>query len=125
MLYLVFVVPYCYINAKLTYELFLWVPKGIKRFLMLLAVWLLPMVGAVIAYKRLELDWFTAEKDKKSNKKTGGQTMVSGALLEADSIFNPGQRHVIEARQEEQVELSESGQMHDKQQLNLNKLVEK
>ena len=41
---------------------------------------------------------------------------MGGALLEVDSIFNPGQRHVIEARLKEHVELTEDGQLHNNEQ---------
>ena len=75
-----------------------------------MVVWLIPFLGAIIAYKSLNLDWFKRRKKNATNE----QSNMSGALLEIDSIFNPGQRHVIEQKQKEHMEQTEDvGEKYD------------
>ncbi|WP_196137200.1 hypothetical protein [Aliikangiella sp. G2MR2-5] len=108
-------------NATLTKEILTWEPSPVKRTLLLLVVWLVPVVGAFFAYKYLDLSWFK----KPTKKSSGEQNVVSGALLEIDAIFNPGQRHVIEARQKEQMELSEDGQQHNSDREEIETILKK
>jgi len=103
------------VNVHLSKDILLWVPSLRKRILLLAIVWFIPVVGATVAYRSLNLSWF-----KKTSKKSGcEQSMTSGAFLEVDAIFNPGQRHVIEAKQKEHVELKEEGDMYNNGQPDL------
>ena len=74
----------------------------------MLILWLVPFLGAVIVNKHLGLDWF-----KKKNKKSDGEQGIATGLLEFDTIFNPGKKHVIEERQKEHIELKEDGQLFE------------
>ena len=105
----IIVLCYLFLNAILSKEIMMWEPSIFKRFSLLLVVWLIPFIGAVAAYRHLDLSWF-----KKANKTSNSaQNVIGGALLEVDTIFNPGQRHVIEAKMKEHVELSEDGQLYN------------
>jgi len=97
------VLLYVFINGVISKEIFLWEPLLGKRILLTVVVWLIPFLGAIIAYKILNLNWF---KNRKKNV-TNEQSNISGALLEVDSIFNPGQRHVIEQKQKKHSEQTE------------------
>jgi hypothetical protein len=108
---------YLFINTLLSKEVLLWEPSKGKRILLVLIIWFVPFLGAVIAYKDLDLDWFK----KKSQKPVGEQGIASG-LLELGAIFNPGQKHVIEARKKEHVELSEDGQLYNNAPTDLNNI---
>ena len=88
------------INAHISKEIHQWVPSLRKRMILFICVWFIPFVGVTIAYKALDLDWLK----KKSTKSISGQSAIGGAFLEVDSIFNPGQKHVIEAKQKEFIE---------------------
>jgi flagellar biosynthesis/type III secretory pathway M-ring protein FliF/YscJ len=92
------------ISIVLTKELLMWEPNLSIRVFLILVVWLVPFIGALIVYKNLGLSWFKGRKKSAVN----AQSNMSGALLEIDSIFNPGQKHVIEQRQKEHIELRES-----------------
>jgi hypothetical protein len=105
----VIILFYVISSAKLSKEILKWEPSLVKRISLVLIVWLIPIVGGVVAYKHLGLDWFK----KRSNKSNGAQNVISGAFLELDVMFNPGARYIIEARQKEHVELSEDGQLHN------------
>jgi len=114
----VIVLPHIFINAHISKEIHHWVPSVQKRLVLFLYVWFIPFIGVAIAYKTLGLDWF------KHNKKNvaAGESSISGALLEVDAIFNPGQKHVIEAKQKAIIEKKEDGEMYKKGKLDLNKL---
>ena len=114
----VIVLIYVISSAKLSKEILKWEPSLVKRISLVLIVWLIPIVGGVVAFKHLGLDWFK----KRSKKSSGAQNVMSGSLLELDVMFNPGARHIIEARQKEHVELSEDGQLHNNSPTNLNHL---
>ena len=100
---ILFILPHIFINSLLSKELYLWEPSLRKRILLILVVWLFPVLGAIIAYKSLDLDWFSSTKKSSSN----AQSNLSGGLLELDAIFNPGARHVIEQKQKEHMEQTE------------------
>ena len=99
---------YFCLNVKLSKEIWNWEPSVIKRVLLVLNVWLIPFIGGIVAYKYLDLDWLM----KRSKQSKDTPNVISGALLEMDMIFNPGQKHVIEAKQKEHIEVNESGQLH-------------
>lgn len=74
----------------------------VKRSFLLLAIWLIPVVGAVIAYKAVKLDWF--------RKTTSGGSVPANIFGEVDAAFNPGARHTMEVRQEVRVEQRKSAE---------------
>jgi hypothetical protein len=77
------------INSVLTYETIQWIPfPPVKRFAICCLIWLLPVIGAVIAYQLLGF---------KTSKNDSG---LGEAILGMDAIFNPQARHLIEYRQE-------------------------
>jgi len=102
------ILPYLYINVYISEEVLLWEPSLGKRVLLMLILWFIPFLGAVIVNKHLGLDWF-----KKKNKKSDGEQGIATGLLEFDTIFNPGKKHVIEERQKEHIELKEDGQLFE------------
>tara|TARA_B100000315_G_C14368702_1_gene491923 strand:+ start:434 stop:817 length:384 start_codon:yes stop_codon:yes gene_type:complete len=84
-----------------------WKPTGMKRIYMLATVWLIPVLGIFIIYKRLNLNWFSSED---GSKRTAG---VSISFLEMDAIFNPGSKHVVEEQQREKTEVRKEGELVD------------
>lgn len=106
------------VNALLSKEILQWVPSIQKRIILFICVWFIPFIGIIIAYKALDLDWFR----KKNKQSASGQGAIGGALLEVDAIFNPGQKHVVEAKQKEVIEKTEEGEMYKKDLQDLNKL---
>jgi len=90
------------VNAILTREVILWVPSLGKRSMLLVLVWCVPVVGAIIAYRSTACGWFRSRRDPSGQGGSG----AGGVLLEMDAVFNPGKRHVIEARQEQKVEIT-------------------
>ena len=117
----VIVVLHVFVNAHISKEIYYWVPSLQQRLVLFLCVWFIPFLGVTIAYKTLNLDWFK----QKSKKSSSGQSSTGGVFLEVDSIFNPGQRHVIEAQQKETIEQREGGDMYKKDKPDLNKLKSK
>lgn len=106
------------INAHISKEIHQWVPSLRKRIILFICVWFIPFIGITLAYKALDLDWFK----KKGTKSSSGQSAIGGAVLEVDSIFNPGQKHVIEEKQKEIIEKKEDGEMYEKGKQDLNEL---
>jgi hypothetical protein len=96
------------VNAIITKDIVMWVPSLGKRIVLILGVWLLPLIGAVIAYFSAELTWF-----RKSSNTSDGPGSIAGGLLGLDSFFNPGSRHTLETVQKEHVEERESGQQRN------------
>lgn len=83
-------------------------PSIKKRVLLIGLLWLVPVLGVLSVYKILDLGWF---KNPDGSKGSGA---VSIGLLEMDSVFNPGARHLIEAKQKERVEVQKEGEMVNK-----------
>ena len=102
------ILPYLFINVQLSKEVLQWEPSLGKRTLLLLIIWCIPFLGAVFANKNLGLNQF-----KEKNKTSASEQGIASGLLELDAIFNPGTRHIIEAKKKEEtrVELSEDGQL--------------
>lgn len=103
------------LNSLLSKEIHQWEPSLHTRIILFICVWFIPFIGIIIAYKTLNLDWF-----KKNKNSASGQSSIGGALLEADAIFNPGQRHVMEAKQKEIIEKKEDGEIYKKGKQDLN-----
>lgn len=78
-------------------------PQAGRRIRLLGLLWLLPVFGALLVYKLLELQWFSNEDD---SNRTGG---ISFSFLELDSVFNPGSKHVLEEQQREKMEIKKQG----------------
>lgn len=105
--FLAFVV-HVFVGMLLTREVIVW-PKLsiIKRSLLLFSIWFIPVLGAIISYKIVKLDWF---------RKTTSNTSASGSVLgEIDATFNPGARYSIEARQEVRIEQRKNGEPYGKE----------
>ncbi len=85
-------------NAVLEVE-----PKARRRVVLLMLLWSLPVVGAALVYRLLDLHWFSSEE---GSSRTGGVTFN---FLEIDAIFNPGSKHVLEEQQREKMEIRKQG----------------
>lgn len=90
-----------FISVHFTKETYLWEPILGRRIALIILIWLMPFIGAFICYKYLNLD----THKKNSNSSETAHSAVGAGLIELDSMFNPGQKHVAEARQEVVVEL--------------------
>jgi hypothetical protein len=91
------VLAHVFFGVLLSREAIVWPRLSLtKRSFLLLAIWFMPVVGAVIAYKTVKLDWF--------RKTTSNGSVPAGILGEMDAAFNPGARHTMEARQEARIE---------------------
>ena len=62
-------------SAILSKEILKWEPSLVKRIALVLIVWLIPIVGGVVAYKHLGLDWFK-KRSNKSNVKVWLKTPI-------------------------------------------------
>ena len=78
-----------------------------RRFKLFALTWIIPIVGVVVVYKALELNWFRNEDGSK------GGTMTSTSFLEIDAIFYPGSRHVLEEKQREKIETRKEGEDYE------------
>lgn len=96
-------ITHVFFGVLLTKEVLFW-PRlsTIKRSFLLFSLWFIPVLGAVISYKVVKLDWF-----RKTTSRSGAP---GGALLDFDAVFNPGARYVIEARQEVRIEQRKNGE---------------
>ncbi len=89
----VFGIIHIFLSILLTREVFNWSLLTIFfRLALILFVWSVPVVGSIVAYKLVKLNWFTKSK--------GENTLISGAFLEMDSFVNPGARYIVEIKQE-------------------------
>jgi hypothetical protein len=97
------------LNARLSYEIFVWVPGGIaKKSGMLLFLWLVPIVGFAVLYRIFDLHWFRSD----SNHSAGGG--IGEGLVELDMMFNPGAQHLMNAKQAQQTEMQQDGEPDDR-----------
>lgn len=78
-------------------------PRWGKRLALLVSVWLLPIIGAVLVSRALELNWF---KNDDGSSRTGG---VAFSFLESDAIFNPGSKQVLQEQQRTKMETRKQG----------------
>lgn len=78
-----------------------------RRIRLLALLWLLPVVGIVLISRMLKLGWFREAEN------SGAANGASFGLLELDSVFNPGARHVLEEKQREQTEQHRDGKLDD------------
>ncbi len=74
-----------------------------KRLPLLVSVWLLPVIGAVLVLRALQINWF---RNDDGSGRTGG---VAFSFLELDAIFNPGSRQVLQEQQRTKVEIRKQG----------------
>lgn len=99
-------------NSLLSKEIYDWVPSTKKQILLYLLVWLVPIVGLILANKLGNLGWF------RPRKSSGGNSAIAGGFMQADSIFNPGAKHTIEMIEEQKSELRREYQHADKDDKN-------
>jgi len=67
----------------------------------------LPLLGAVLVYRMLNLNWF---RNEDGSKRSGA---ISIDFLELDAIFNPGSKQIIEERQREKMAIRQDGEKLD------------
>ena len=100
-----------FFGVLLSKEVLFWPKLSIlKRTLMLFSIWFIPVIGAIYSYKVVKLNWF---------RKPSSHNSASGSsLLDLDSIFNPGAKYYIEAKQEGRIERKEKEREREKIQEN-------
>ena len=86
-------------NSLLSKEIYYWVPSWKKKIFLYLLLWLVPIVGFFLANKIGDLQWFKPGKSK------GGSASISGGLLQADSVFNPGAKNTIEMVEKQKADI--------------------
>lgn len=87
------------LNSLITRDIHNWIPSIQKRVGLFLLVWLLPVLGFLLANKIGKLGWFKRESPQ------GGQSVIGRGFMEADSVLNPGVRHQIEMMDKQQSEI--------------------
>jgi hypothetical protein len=95
-------------SISLSKEIYDWVPTFGKRIALFICVWCAPVIGLIVVYRVLDLDWL----GKKRGKTSSGQSSVGSVFLGLDSVFNPGSKHVVEAKQKETIEQAEEGDLY-------------
>ena len=98
-------------NSLLSKEIYYWVPTTTHKILLWLLVWCVPVLGFFLANKLGKLEWF------KTNKSSDGSSAISGGLLQADAVFNPGARNTIEMVEKQKAEVHAEQQSGDSQKL--------
>ena len=78
-------------------DIYYWVPALKNKILMLLALWLIPIIGVVFIYRHKKFSHMRSYKEGN----TENDNAISSGMLEIDSVFNPGARHFIEAIKEQ------------------------
>ena len=101
-------ITHVFFGVLLTKEVIVWPRLSIiKRSFLLFSIWFIPILGAVISYKAVKLDWF-----RKASSRSGAP---GSALLDFDAVFNPGARHVIHVRQKVRIEQRKSGEPYGRE----------
>ena len=104
------ITAWVFVNSRLSWELLAWGPENWLGKLGLLALlWLVPLLGTVVIYRRLGLKWFKAKPGQ------GTGDVIGGGLVELDMMFNPGAKHLLDAKQPQQVEMQQDGEPDDRQ----------
>lgn len=101
-----------FFNGLLSKDIYEWTPSISKQVGLYLLVWFLPVIGFYLANKFGKLGWFT-------NRKTEiGGSIISGGLLEMDSVFNPGAKHTIEIFEKQKYEMHQENIQSDDENKN-------
>lgn len=98
-LFSLFTILHLIVNVLLTKEIVDWIVETKERVILIAFVWCIPFIGAAYTFKKLGRDNY----DSSSNGSSG----VSAGLMGMDEIFNPGTKYIVEAKQEEHVEVRE------------------
>ena len=98
-----------YVNVRLTGDIFGWVPESRRRKALLCLVWVVPVAGAFYVYRKLELDWFTPDKELDE-----AQSAYPAALMGIDAIFNPSSGNIAEALGKAEITTKAEGEMYDR-----------
>ena len=116
--YAVFIVLFAtglvFFNSLISKDIYEWTPSLRKQIVLYLLVWLVPVLGFVLANNIGNLGWFK----KRSTKNSG--SVISSGFLEMDSVFNPGVRHTIEMIDKKDTELRQENKQADDENKNLN-----
>lgn len=88
-----------FFNSLISRDIQNWIPSIRKRVGLFLLVWLLPVLGFLLANKIGRLGWFKRERSQ------DGQSVIGRGFMEADSVLNPGVRHRIEMVDKQQSEI--------------------
>ncbi len=96
------------LNLRLSWEVIAWTPDAWRNKAGKLALlWLLPVLGFTVLYRRLSLDWFKSRPRETHD-------VIGDGLLEIDAFFNPGARHLMHAKQSQQTEMQQDGEPDDR-----------
>ena len=98
------------LNVLLTREIVLWIVQRREKFLYILLLWALPVVGVIVAWRRVKPEWFSGEPGDRRDRGT-----VSSGLLALDAIFNPGSAHVADVQKRSEVTIRMEGEMYDRE----------
>lgn len=98
------------LNILLSREIILWIPSPREKLLLILLLWLFPLLGVVVVWRKVRPDWFQREPGE-----PGSKSSVSSGLLALDAIFNPGSAHVLDAQKRSEVTIRMEGEMYDRE----------
>ena len=98
------------LNSLLSREVCHWIPQASEKVWLLLLIWLLPVIGILLVYRRVRPGWFGPE-----HQGDNSGSPVSSGLLALDAIFNPGSAHVLDARKRSEVTIRMEGEMYDRE----------
>jgi hypothetical protein len=87
------------VNLLLTKEIVDWIVEAKERVILIAFVWCIPFIGAAYTFKKLGRDNYDSS--------SYGTSGVSAGLMGMDEIFNPSTKYIVEAQQEEHVEVRE------------------
>ena len=107
--------PLLYFNVSRTRDILLWERSLSSQAILISLVWLLPFLGAIVAYKKLNLGFINKQLKNKSDP----NAVAGDVLLGIESMFNPAQENVKEAKKEVIVEQRQDDDI-DKSSLNKN-----
>lgn len=108
LLVLVFIVFHFLLNLLLSREIFYWVPGWRIQAGYYTVLWLLPVVGPIVVWWRVQPGWFTRETGN------ADRMSMSSGLLALDAIFNPGAVHVLAAQKSSEITIRMEGEMYDR-----------
>lgn len=104
-----FVLFHLVLNILLSREVTLWIPARGERIRWYALLWLLPVAGAILAWRRVQPDWFGGSGEP------GAGTSLSAGLLSVDAIFNPGAAYIPEAQRRSEITIRMEGEMYDRE----------
>lgn len=97
------------LNIFLSRDIINWVPTIRERLVLFILLWLLPVFGFLLVYRKIGPGWFEKEIDE-----PGQGSSASTGLLALDAIFNPSSAHVLNAQKKSDITIRMEGEMYDR-----------